>query len=75
MGKKIWDIVVRELQTVEGRTTRASATPDGVKDIYKLQQWSDPEVQKYTITYVNKIGAKVVDFSLPIFTLFLRRKL
>lgn len=62
-GKKIWSLVEAGKPVVSVASQVAHAMPQGVTCWQDLTGWMPPHSYSYRISYENKYGSKVVDFT------------
>lgn len=62
LGKKIWDVIVKNRPVVNVKNFSASAVPQGITAWQQLEGWQTPKTKTYQVTYKNLYGMNVVDF-------------
>lgn len=63
IGKKIWNVVAAGKPVANFKTDVAYALPRGVKCWTELSNWSAPNARNYQVTYKNKFGVEVIQFT------------
>ena len=63
IGKKIWNIVSAGKPVANFKTDVAYALPKGVDCWTQLSNWSVPAAKNYQVTYRNKFGVEVIQFT------------
>lgn len=63
IGKKIWNLVEAGKPAVTVTSQVAHAMPQGITCWQDLTGWMPPHSYSYRISYENKYGSKVVDFT------------
>jgi len=63
LGKKIWDIIVKNKPVVNTKTDIAHIVPQGTSEWTDLHGWDMPKTYRAASTFKNGFGTTVVDLS------------
>jgi len=63
MGRRVWDLVNLGKPAAWVNTNVAHGLPKGIKCWTDLQGWSWPQSKIYNVSYKNKLGVTVVDYT------------
>jgi hypothetical protein len=67
LGKMLWDIIKSGQPVANMTSDVAHALPRGSEGWQSLSGWSLPQTKAYNVSYKNKFGSKVAEFTYQVF--------